>query len=343
MNRMLCSSRLLMPAILCIIITAASARAESGPGPVLKITGALKSPISLTLDDLRKFQTVECQRNDVTSGKKFHGVFNFQGVPLRTLLETATVSKTDKNFKKPVDMAVIVRNPQTRVALSWGEVFYLNPSEVFIAWSGTPIMPHKSCKSCHPPEVFEPVMARYHRDVTYPRLILTADQYTDRCLEGITEIEVVEFDWTDGEKPADPLYSPGFRVIGAGLAETAFTDLAKDGLSPVQADIYTVGEGKGFHGIPFYSGFSFVDVLKKAGVTPDLAAVFRVSAQDNYRSVFSWGEIFLNPDGKRMLLADQENGKPIEKGGRYYLIAPDDLMADRWVKAVQTIEKFQLK
>jgi hypothetical protein len=86
-----------------------------------------------------------------------------------------------------------------------------------------------------------------------------------------------------------------------------------------------------------------VDILKKAGVAPDLATVFRVSAQDNYRSVFSWGELFLNPDGKRMLLADQENGRPIEKGGRYYLVAPDDLLADRWVKAVQTIEKIQLK
>jgi DMSO/TMAO reductase YedYZ molybdopterin-dependent catalytic subunit len=342
---MFCVSSRLIPAILCTILciipAAPTALAESGP--ILKITGAVESPLSLTLADLQKFQTVECQRNDVTSGKKFHGVFNFRGVPLRTLLETATIAKTDKNFKKPVDMAIVVRNPDARVALSWGEVFYRNPGEVFIAWTGTSILPHKSCKTCHPPDVFEPVMERYHRDLTYPRLILTGDQYTDRCLEGITEIEVVEFDWTDREKPSDPLYSPGFRIVGADLREIAFDDLAKDGLSPVQADLYTVGEGKGFHGIPFYTGFSFVDILKKAGVAPDLATVFRVSAQDNYRSVFSWGELFLNPDGKRMLLADQENGRPIEKGGRYYLVVPDDLLADRWVKAVQTIEKIQLK
>jgi len=104
-----------------------------------------------------------------------------------------------------------------------------------------------------------------------------------------------------------------------------------------------VGEGKGFHGTPNYSGFSFIELLIRAGVKPDLMTVFRVSAPDNYRSVFSWGEISQNPAGRRMLLADRESGKPIEDGGRYFLIAPDDLMADRWIKAVQAIEKIELK
>ncbi len=343
----------LMPAVCCLLLVAAPVPAADGPE--LTITGSVAAPLSLSLKDLQNFQTVTCQRNDVTTGKKFHGVFQFRGVPLRTLLETAGIAKKDKVFKKGVDMAVVVRNADTRVAVSWGEIFYRNPAEIFVAWAGTPILPHKSCRKCHQPEVFEPVMERYHRDVSYPRIIFTADRYADRCLEKITEIEVTEFTWTDREPAEDPLHAKQFTITGPNLEKTVFTDLSTSGFSTLEADIYTVGEGKGFHNRPSYSGFSFTGLIAQAcnaknavkkdekNHSDNLATVFRVSAPDNYRSVFSWGELFLNPDGKRMLMADQDGGVPLEQGGRYFLIVPDDLMADRWVKAVEAIEKFHLK
>jgi hypothetical protein len=341
MKRICCLLRRTWILAVLIGFAAASVYAESSPG--FKITGAVENELVLTLKDLQRFQTTECQRNDVTSDNKFNGVFWFKGVCLRTLLKTAKIVKKDKDFQKQVDMAILVKNPQTQVALSWGEVFYRNPGSVFIAWTGQAILPHKSCQSCHPPEMYEPVMDRCNRSVSFPRLVITEDQYADRCLEGVTEIKIVELDWKGKTKPQEPLYSSEFCITGPDLEKTVFDDLADKGISSLGADLFTVGEGKGFHGTPSYTGFSFIELLTLAGVKPDLTTVFRVSAPDNYRSVFSWGEIFLNPAGRRMLLANQESGSAIEDGGRYFLIVPNDLMADRWIKSVQAIEKIELK
>jgi hypothetical protein len=78
-------------------------------------------------------------------------------------------------------------------------------------------------------------------------------------------------------------------------------------------------------------------------VKPDLSQVFLVSAPDGYRSLFSYGEVFLDPAGGRVILADRSNGKPLKRGGKFFLAPPDDLMADRDVKAVEKIELISLR
>jgi len=42
-------------------------------------------------------------------------------------------------------------------------------------------------------------------------------------------------------------------------------------------------------------------------------------------------------------VADRMNGQPIEKGGKFFFVPPDDLLADRDVKAVETIEVISIK
>jgi hypothetical protein len=69
-----------------------------------------------------------------------------------------------------------------------------------------------------------------------------------------------------------------------------------------------------------------------------LSGFFLVSAPDGYRSALSYGELFLSPAGERVLLTDTINRNPIEEDGKFIMIPPDDLMADRWVKAVEKIE-----
>jgi siroheme synthase len=43
-----------------------------------------------------------------------------------------------------------------------------------------------------------------------------------------------------------------------------------------------------------------------------------------------------------MIIAHRLDDEPLERGGRFALVVPDDLMADRWVKAVEQIEVISL-
>jgi hypothetical protein len=83
--------------------------------------------------------------------------------------------------------------------------------------------------------------------------------------------------------------------------------------------------------------------MKKAlGTEADLDTVFLLSAPDGYRALLSYGELFQTLSGDRILISDR-NDKPAKKGGLFNLIIPDDLMADRWVYAVDKIEVIPLK
>jgi len=47
--------------------------------------------------------------------------------------------------------------------------------------------------------------------------------------------------------------------------------------------------------------------------------------------------------GDRIIIANKANGEEIKKVCKFCLILPDDLMADRWVKAVGKIKVISLK
>ena len=73
---------------------------------------------------------------------------------------------------------------------SWSEVLYKNPSEVMIALSALAIVPHgkSGCSECHGVEVYKPALDQLDRKIIFPRLAVSNDFYTDRCLEDISHI-----------------------------------------------------------------------------------------------------------------------------------------------------------
>ena len=91
------------------------------------------------------------------------------------------------------------------------------------------------------------------------------------------------------------------------------------------------------------AGSLLSELLKKAGVTPDFNQAIVISAPDGYRSLVSIGEVFLSSRGKSIMIADQVANQPVKKEGKFKLIFPDDLSADRTVKAVSKIEVVSLK
>ena len=57
----------------------------------------------------------------------------------------------------------------------------------------------------------------------------------------------------------------------------------------------------------------------------------------------TYGELLLAPYGRNIIIADRADDKPLEKNGKFIAVLPDDLSADRWVKAVEKIEVIKLK
>ena len=299
----------------------------------LSITGAVIHPLNLTMEDIGRYQTIETQLNEVTKDGTFKGTFNYRGVPLQTLLELAGIQKEDIDFPKLVDLAILVRNQEgSQVVLSWGEVFYRNPADIIIGLKADPIIPHKK-KYSHSDQL--------NRLVGFPKLVIVNDFYTDRCLEGITSIEVVDlYLKIAGEKSAR-LSSSEFIITGEIEKSVVINDLSP--YPRKEMHLKVVGEGRGYHGIKKYGGASLQRILDKKGMNFDLNTVFIISAPDGYRSLLSYGEIFMSSCGEQIMISDRINDKAVKKGGKFTLVLPGDLMADRGVQAVQKIKVLSLR
>jgi precorrin-4 methylase/DMSO/TMAO reductase YedYZ molybdopterin-dependent catalytic subunit len=307
----------------------------------LSITGVVRQPLNLSMEDLERYQSIQIQLNELLKDGGFRGMFYYRGIPLKTLLEAACIQKEETAFHKPVDLAILVRNREgSQVALSWGEVFYKNPGRIVVATSAVAIMPRRDCKDCHGPEVYEPRLAPLHRKIGFPKLVVTGDRFADRCLEEITSIEVMDLRPKMDAEKMDPLFSPKLQITGEVKNPLSITDIS--GYPRVEVLYHHVGDGKGYHGSMRLQGTLLKPILEKAGVEPALDSVLIVSAPDGYRSLFSYGEIFLDPDAERMMIADRMDGEPLAKGGKFKLILPDDLMSERCLMALEKVEVIPL-
>jgi precorrin-4 methylase len=313
-----------------------------GSSPTISFTGAVRQPLNLTIEDLQKLETVTVRLNEVTMDRQYNGAFYLRGIPLKSLLELAAVQKEETGFSKQIDLAILVRNKEGKqVVLSWGEIFYSNPAEVVLAFSSAPIIPHGDCNRCHGPEVFQKRLDVLSRKVGYPKLVVANDFYTDRCLEDVTNIEVVDLHLKMENKKTENLFSAGFTVTGEVKKKLTIANLHS--YPRIEALAKMIGDGAGYHGLESYSGVLLSELLKKAGVVPDVDQGIVISAPDGYRTLLSSGEVFLSARGKSIMVADTMADKPLTKGGKFKLILPDDLAADRTIKAVNNIEVVTFK
>ncbi|MGV7928686.1 MAG: SAM-dependent methyltransferase [Spirochaetota bacterium] len=330
------SSRLAVIGILAAGIcamTAGTARAWS-----IQVSGSVRQPLTITGDELSNMQTVRVRLNEMTLKKEYGGSFVYRGVPLKSVLELAAIEKEETDFPKQVDMAVIVRGADgSRAVLSWGEVMYRNAGDIVLALSAEPIMPMKKCSDCHKSAAdYRKWWDPLHKKVALPRLVVTGDFFTERSIEGVTSIEIVD------PRPKTPVrkmggaQSPSFTIVNGKDTRGPVSDLAS--FARIEVSAKQVGDGKGFHGLREFEGASLAAVLKKLGINPGLDSVIIASAPDGYRSLISAGELLLSPSGGNIIVADSLGGKPIDKLGKFVIAVPDDLSADRWVRAVEKIE-----
>ncbi len=325
-----------------IILIIISAPVHAATKQMLNISGAVKHPMCLGLNDLGSFKTIEVHLNEITKTGQFRGVFTFQGVSLKTLLKVADIQKKKTDFKKPVDLAILIRNAEgEQIALSWSEVFYRNPGDIIIAMSSNPVFPHKGPGHFKDPQKYKNMMQTLKRKINFPKLIVAKDLFSDRCLENIVEIEVHDLHPDVPGKKSPHVYSDSFSIHGN--VKNAITIGELPNYRKIQLTAHVVGEGRGYHGTNQYSGISFKRLIEGSKPKMDLNTVFLLSAPDAYRVLLSYGEVFLNPQGERIIIADKINNSAMENGGKFLLMLPDDLMADRELKAVSRIEVISLK
>jgi len=332
--------------ICCLAIFAISIQVVALVSPVhaLSIGGTVRQPLNLTVEDLLNTGQVEARLSDVTKEGKFRGVFTYRGVPLRNLLQMADVRKEVEGYSKPIDLAIVVSNKDGRKAiLSWGEIFYGKPSDIIIALSASPIMPGspKSCSQCHESSFYKPAMEQLDRKIIFPRLVIADDLYSDRCLEDVVHVEVIDLKGKSKWKPDDKALSPFFTVKDSSGRTMDITDL--QGFGRVSFSLKQVGSGRGYHGLKTFEGIPLREVLRKAGAGDDPDAVFMFTSADGYRSLLSFGEVFLGVKSDRIIIAEKGKNPSAGKGKGFSLVVPDDFLADRMVQTIKTIEIISLK
>ena len=319
--------------MLLLIFQAKGWGAVSSSG--FSISGAVQQPIRLTAEELAKFQSSTVRLNEVFQEEHYAGSFTYQGVPLRTILELAHIQKEDASFSKFLDVCIVIRNAVGKqVVLSWGEVFYRNPAEVIIAFAAEPVLPEL-------PQGREKWRNTLNRPIGFPKLIIANDLYTDRCMESIVSIDVMVLNPSMKIRNTEDQYASSFTVSGAVKTPLTISDLT--GWSQESATIKVTGSLKGYHGVQHVSGVPLVNLLEKAGATMDLSTVYLVTHSDGYRAVLSFGELFLDPAGERILIADGNDNPNVGKEGRFTLHISHDLSSDRNVKGIESIEVINLK
>lgn len=117
------------------------------------------------------------------------------------------------------------------------------------------------------------------------------------------------------------------KVMGEVL--TPLTLTASDLASMPRTTASSKDKQGGMHS---YSGVAIAEILNKAGVTTgrqlrgeNLAKYLLVTCADGYQVVFSLAELDLSFTDRVVILADQEEGKPLAAGiGPFRLIVPGE-------------------
>ena len=306
----------------------------AGGLPVLSITGTVQQPLFLTLHDLENMQSLSVRYNEIADNEGHsEGDVYFRSVPLRNLLALANVQKDeDTNFFKPIDLAIVVKNKEgSRTVLSWGEVLDRNPGDVVIALSAIHTKNPKTDSGSESAKL----------QMKFPKLVIANDIFPDRSLNDVSRIEVLSVASGMVFKKTENLFSPEVTVTGAVKKTFALKNLSD--FPRTDVDVKQWGEGKETPKLKKFSGVPVKKLIEKAGVASDTNTVFLVSAPDGYRSLISYGELFFNLQGERLILADTVDNHTLKKFGAFAFVAPDDLSASRWVKAVSKIEAITLK
>jgi precorrin-4 methylase len=304
---------------------------EVQENPSLSFSGLVRFPFHFTMNTLASFPQTQIRVTEARSDAKipetrWYQTYWYYGVSLSRLLEMAHVWKEDVEFKRLMDLAILVRGRNGHAVLSWPEICNANSRGTIIALRAEPVPP--LTKEAPSKDVF-------------PRLVVGDDFFADRFVDDVFNIEVISPAPPKPFKRGAHAYSSRVTITGDVQQPVVIENLSRYGR--VEVTSKQSGHDRGYFGIISYSGASLLEILEKEGIAIDVNTVILATGSDGYRALVSYGELALSRGGRKIILADQSGAGPFTKFGKFNLICPDDFNADRWVKTVDTLKIIRLQ
>lgn len=260
---------------------------------------------------------------------KFIGAYSYRGYSLFDIINQFTLNKkTQKDFNQVTDVFVEVENDKgEKVVFSWGEIYYAaHLHQIMIAVEMSPIIPSKL-------KVEWPINQK-------AKIIAANDFFTERNIENPVKITV--------KSVAEP-----FNFQPRGECKTNIIHLLNNRallgnieIDKIQAKKHSTnsifyGRGRGLHSTTDFEGYLFKDVLNQFPFSIDNVqhAYFVIDAQDGYRVVYSYSEIYNRNDQSELFLVKGHQEE--EVGIRLY--PSFDFFSDRAIYCIKEIDINKIK
>ena len=265
----------------------------------------------------------------VVSGEKdiFIGAYRYDGYSLYDILNKAILNKKNRDrFKPIIDLYVEVKNDSGEsVSISWGEIFYPNHlHEIIVATSVMRIVPSKTKELWELP--------------TKSKLVIKSDLLTERNITNPTEIIVKSYDKDFVvEKGKDPLFSSEI-IISKNDKEVEIISSIPAHLQTHTIHTIFYGRGRGIHSTQPFTGVYLKELLQTHFPITKKAiqnGIFAVVADDGYRAVFTFSEVYNRNDQSELLLISDPD---VKNNGIFNLFPGCDFFSDRAVIAITGIQ-----
>jgi len=319
----------LIPAF--ITLTFVQSHAESN---VLCLSGAVKTPLTLSLPQLRAMHAfyianvTHLKEKNKTDPEERLGVFNYNGVLLRNLLEKAGMQYTRK--WEPSVFFRVIGSGGKEVVFSFGEIFYSS--------------------------IGRSVLLAYERDgksLTFDdglgELIVATDLRSGRHMTEVREIraERVDIKMNVYEENKKNIIQPPTSEFILKDKKTGKSMLI--GLKDLQEmevltvpDAVLTGDCVGLHGVHTFRGVSLRSLLEKLGIDPYNEAYDRlvvISSRNGFSATFSFGEIFNSRLSDNIIIAYAKDGKLLSSEEAFAMSAVrEDSLGGRSVRRISKIE-----
>jgi len=293
----------------------------------LTVEGEIANPGKVDFSELPRHSVIVKETLLDSAGKdKFVGAYRYDGYSLFNILEKRILRKANADeFSQVIDMYIEIENERgEKVIFTWGEIYYpVNLHRILIADGVSRIVPTKTRELWELP--------------AESRIIAGNDLVTERNISSPVKITVKSFPKSfKVVKGLSPMFSDQIRLFRQSNLIGAKTDYPFD-LKEVNYGTIFYGRGRGIHSTVPFTGLMLKEIL---AVTYPFSreslklGILCIAAEDGYRCVVSYSELFNRNDQQEFLLIRSDPG---EDGGLFRIFPACDFFSDRAVKSVNEI------
>ncbi|NLD38210.1 MAG: hypothetical protein GX654_15210 [Desulfatiglans sp.] len=292
--------------------TPLAVKEDVGKGFLLEVAGDTEKVYRFDRGALNAFASTYVRTHEVSLEGDFEGTYRYTGIPVLHILEGVAPKKPEgAPFDRPLDVVVtfISESGESR-HFSFGELTMTDDSEpVILAYKRNELLPAKSQNG-------EEYKYNIHKEpLNGLRLVCPAEPDTARYLDNV--IRIVYSDPVVDNKGL-PVMQQGLKCSSEAISivkNGVSNPLSFEGVETASIDGWVrTGHGRGFKVISSARGYNMRSLLKNNFPEAGPEKFFLFVACDGYRTLFSGREIFKTEAGRRMMLVNEVDGKPVRGG-----------------------------